>query len=52
MENQNNSRPESHITSYPTTLALRVPSDNAPSINFHYETQEGENRERAIQSFT
>lgn len=28
-----------------------MPTDNSPSINFYYETQEDDNRERTIQSF-
>ena len=51
MENQDNPRAESHITYDPSTSALRVPTDSAPSINFHYETQEDKNRERVVQSF-
>lgn len=45
MENQNSSRPETQPISYYSSSAIRVPTDSLPSINFHYETQENDNRE-------
>ena len=51
MENPNNPRPESQTTFDPSSLAILVPTASSPSINFYYETQEDDNRERTIQSF-
>ena len=52
METQNSNRSGNQpISDQPSTSAIRVPTDSSPSINFHYETQEDESSERAIQSF-
>lgn len=52
MENPNNPISESQTIFYPSSSAIRVPIDSSLSINFHFETQEDENKERVIQSFT
>jgi len=52
MENQNSNRSTNQpISDQASTTAIRVPTDSSPSINFHYETQEDESSERAVQSF-
>lgn len=52
MENQNSNRSGNQsISDQPCTSAIRIPTDSSPSINFHYETQEDESREKAVQSF-
>ena len=51
MENLNSPGVETQPTFDASSSVARLPRSSSPFVNFHFETQEDENRERAVQSF-
>ena len=51
MENPNSPGVETQPTSNAPSSIAWLPRNSSPFINFHFETQENENRERVVQSF-